>query len=57
MGKPPPEAKKVRRALNLAGAEPPLQSEKVERSTDDLWPVGTLRVFVSHLAVRKYEVN
>lgn len=57
-GKPSAEAKKVRRALQLAGAdETPVQQEQASRSADDLWPVGTMRIFMSHLATRKAEVH
>lgn len=56
-GKRAPEAKKVRRALELAGAEK-VQTSAVSASTaDDLWPVGSMRIFISHLANRKTEVH
>jgi TIR domain len=57
-GKQSPEAKKVRRALELAGLDgTSRQPKKADRSADDLWPVGTMRIFISHLASRKAEVH
>jgi hypothetical protein len=57
-GKPPAEAKKVRRALQLAGAMG-TRSQAAEGATsaDDLWPVGAVRIFVSLIAVRKAEAH
>jgi TIR domain len=57
-GKPHAEAKKVRRALKLAGIRAlPKDADNAPETADDLWPVGTVRVFISHLASRKKEVH
>ena len=57
-GKPNSFAKKVRRALELAGATAHSPTSGVPTETaDDLWPVDTVRVFVSHLAERRQEVH
>ena len=57
-GKPSPETKKVRRALKLAGIDDTVvASVSNVRNADDLWPVGEMRVFISHLASRKAEVH
>jgi hypothetical protein len=57
-GKPSPEARKVRRALKLAGAErAAVQPAETDPDSADLWPVGTMRIFISHLASRKAEVH
>lgn len=51
-GKPHEVAKKVRRALQLASTQ-----AVAPETTDDLWPVGTVRVFISHLATRREEAH
>ena len=52
------EAKRVRLALRLAGiSELPEKVGEAQADADDLWPVGTVRVFISHLAERKAEVH
>ena len=52
------EAKRVRLALRIAGiVELPEKVGEAPADADDLWPVGTVRVFVSHLAERKAEVH
>jgi len=57
-GNQAPEVRKVRRALQLAGAqETPSGAGNATPTTDDLWPVGSMRVFMSHLAKRKSEVH
>ena len=56
--KPAPETKKVRRALKLAGIDDTAPAAAPGGpADDDLWPVGEVRVFVSHLATRKAEVH
>jgi TIR domain len=58
-GKPNSFTKKVRRALELAGvgAHPQPSGVGGTEAADDLWPVDTVRVFVSHLAERRQEVH
>jgi hypothetical protein len=57
-GKPSPETKKVQRALKLAGIDGTANTPaSADRPADDLWPVGTMRIFISHLASRKAEVH
>jgi hypothetical protein len=57
-GRPPREARAVRRTLQLAGVRQlPAQQSGESQDADDLWPVGTVRVFFSHLAGRKKEVH
>ncbi len=56
-GKPDDTARKVRRAVTLANAQSPQQAPSESESFEGLWPVGTVRIFISHLAKLKAEVH